>query len=85
MLNSDKGRALEVLRAGFPKAEIVGGWPFEDGGGAIVQFYQPGVTWGAHGTIIVRWDAGTPLFAGHYFDVGFDCDVDYHFRVGRGY
>lgn len=85
LTGSQEARAGEVLRSAFPKAVITDGHPFDDGGGAIVQFHQEGVKWGEHGTIIVRWDAGTPIFSGHYFDVGFDADVDFHFRMKRGY
>lgn len=85
LTGSRRAEALGVLRQGFPSAEIVATQAFDDNGGGIVQFHDPTRRWGPHGTIVVRWDAGIALFSGHYFDVGFDADIDFEYRTRRGY
>ncbi len=78
-------KAHAILRSRWPNAEITAAQQFEDGGGAIIQFHNPDAQWGGHGTIIIRWDEGCPMFAGHYFDDEFAVDVDFLYRSRRGY
>ena len=85
LTGSQVPKALAILRTGFPNAEITAAQQFEDGGGAIIQFHDPTRRYGAHATIIIRWDEGCPMFAGHYFDDEFAVDVDFLYRSRRGY
>ncbi len=79
-------KAREILRTGFPAAEITAGQLFEDGEGAIIQFNDPTRKYGAHATILIRWDnAQAPMWGGHYFDDEFAVDVDFIYRARRGY
>ncbi len=85
LAGSDLARVIPVLRSRWPAAEVVNGHVFPDGGGAVVQFHDSTKQWGGHGTICIRWDAGVPMFSGHYFDEGFAADVDFLYRSRRGY
>jgi hypothetical protein len=87
LTGSQIAKARALLKVSFPAAEITAGQLFSDAEGAIIQFHDPTRKWGAHGTILVRWNNGygPDVWGGHYFDDEFAVDVDFIYRARRGY
>lgn len=85
LMASDEGLAAVAVQRTFPGAVITATHRMPtDGNYAVVQFYAPRMKYGQHATIVVELDGGRMCW-GHYFDEGFAANVDFLYRVGRGY